>query len=43
MTQTIDERLLADFSSLEPVYVDGVLGVVNLETISRRCITGWSR
>jgi hypothetical protein len=25
-----DERLLADFASLEPVYVDGVLGLVNL-------------
>lgn len=28
--EAIDERLMADFGCLDPVYVDGVAGVLNL-------------
>jgi hypothetical protein len=29
---TLDERLLADWSSIDPVYVDDMVGVLNLGT-----------
>lgn len=35
------ERLMADFACLDPVYVDGIAGIVNLGTNFAQCFFRW--